>query len=141
MKQIRVSRSCATRCSVQRVEVAEIDTLARRASRGIHHQRLVLGPDRPDGDGRAVLRAVQARRTASDTAGSPAAAVSVVDFRPCRITRASRATGRSGEASSGLMSISLIQRLLDDQLAEADQELLQRRQVDRLRPRTPLSAV
>ena len=50
----------------------------------------------------------------------------------CTITRASSASSRSGEASSGLMSISLIHVLLDDELAEADQELLERRQIDRL---------
>ena len=47
------------------------------------------------------------------------------------MTRASRASSRSGEASKGLMSTSLIQLLLDDQVAEPDQELLEGSEVDR----------
>ena len=38
------------------------------------------------------------------------------------------------------MSISLIQRLLDDQLAEAHQQLLQRGEIDRLAPAHALAA-
>ena len=47
-----------------------------------------------------------------------------------RTTRASSAMSRSGEASSGLMSSSAIQALLGDELAEADQQLLELGEVD-----------
>ena len=143
MKQIRVRRSCATRwLELHRVEVAERRRSARRASRGtatssgsssgrigrISERRAVLGG--PGGD---VLRRIGADRGPGQL---------VLGRPPGRaaITRASSASRPSGEASSGLMSISLIQRLLDDQLAEAHQELLERREVDRLAAAHALAA-
>ena len=46
--------------------------------------------------------------------------------------RASSAIICSGETSSGLMSISLIQRCSIDEQAEADEKLLERGEIDRL---------
>ena len=135
MKQMRVSRSCAVRwLQLHQVEVAQV-----HAPLG---ERLVeLAPCSGSSSGRigrmvtavAVLHRPAARRTASDRGGWPAAADLLrVTSGPCTTTRASSAIRPSGEASSGLMSISLIQRCSTTSWLKRTSSCFERGQVHRL---------
>ncbi len=120
------------RAQLHRVEVAERDgPLGKRAverdQQGSSSGRIgrsgaaraVLG--RPGTD---VLALGYGRIAGRGSSASPMSG-------PWTITRASSASSRSGEASNGLMSISLIHRCSTTRLAEPNQKLLERGQVHR----------
>ena len=141
MKQMRVSRSCATRwLRPHHVEVAEVDAPLRQRLVELHHQRLVLRADRagsspsvpflqrPRAD---VLRRIGADRGRRQSRPRRRSA-------PCSTTRASSAISRSGDASSGLMSISLIQRCSTTSWLKRTSSCSSAARSTGARPRTPL---
>ena len=76
-----------------------------------HHRRFVFGTDRTDGDRRCRPSWSRSPRSGSDRGGWRSwGTCSSVTSGPCTTTRASSAIRPSGDASSGLISISLIQR-------------------------------
>ena len=120
------------RAQLHRVEVAERDGPLREGAMERDHQRLVLGADRAGGRAGAVLGGPGDRRIGSDTGGwraeeSRVVDVPVVDDHP-GVQR--QEPVRRGE--QGIDVDLLDPALLDDQMAEADQKLLERGQVHRL---------
>ena len=115
------------------VQVAQIHAPLRQGLVELHHQRLVLGADGADGDLGAVLerpRSDVLRRVGADRERRQL--VLGARSASCSTTRASSAISRSARGQQRIDVDLLDPALLDDQLAEAHQQLLQRGQVDRL---------
>ena len=90
----------------------------------LHHQRLVFGANRPNRRFQSVLHFPWRNILRGIRPDGGARQVCYPRLpRHAATIRASRASNAPGDASSGLMSISLIRRLLDDKLAEAHQNL------------------
>ena len=122
---------------LQGLEVAQVDACSESVSwnctiSGSSSGRIgrIVTACRPSSSRRDVLR--------RDRGGWRAWAAGLrVDIRPVQDHPRVQRDQPSGAASSGLMSISLIQRLFGHQLAEAHQQLLQRGQIDRRAARGP----
>ena len=123
--------------------VAGADGRLRQRPVEAGQQRLVLRPDRPDDDRRRRRRRGPRGCRRAGTAGSRARGRSRVGARSagCSTTRASSAMIRSGDASSGLMSISAIRGCSATSSLKRTRSAASTSRSIGLRPRTPRSAV